>query len=165
VKLAAAAVDSGMVLRNWYRWRFFCMNSVNCTLRQQKRLQSELTETQADRHQIAQHTKKKTLESRTWNRWPAVERTDRRGRKTYRSPGSPEAPNSLCESRTITLSSSVLWTRILCTAEVSAATTAKSRPTKPKTHSIGRTGLESLIVLRCCARRKSSPSSSWVTRK
>jgi hypothetical protein len=109
--------------------------------------------------------KKKTLESRTWNRWPAVERTDRRGRKTYRSPGSPEAPNSLCESRTITLSSSVLWTRILCTAEVSAATTAKSRPTKPKTHSIGRTGLESLIVLRCCARRKSSPSSSWVTRK
>jgi hypothetical protein len=57
VKLAAAAVESGMVFRNWYRWRFFCMNSVNCTLRQQKRPQSEPPETQADRDQIARHTK------------------------------------------------------------------------------------------------------------
>ena len=36
VKLAVAAVESGVVLRNWYRWRFFCMYSVNCTLRQAK---------------------------------------------------------------------------------------------------------------------------------
>jgi hypothetical protein len=32
-----------------------------------------------------------------------------------------------------------LWTRMLCTAEVSAATTAKSRPTTPRTHSIAGT--------------------------
>jgi hypothetical protein len=78
---------------------------------------------------------------------PAFERTDRRGQRTYRSPGSPEAPISFCESSTITLSSSVLWTRILCTAEVSAATSTKSRPTTPNTHSIPGTGLGSSLVL------------------
>lgn len=52
------------------------------------------------------------------------------------SPGSPLAATSLWESRTIILSSSDLWTKMLWTAEESAATMAKPLPTKPKTHSI-----------------------------
>ena len=81
VKLAAAAVESGMVLRNWYRWRFFCMNSVNCTLRQQKRHPIR-THRNPDRSGSDRAAHAKTLERRTRNRraGPPNERTDRRGR-------------------------------------------------------------------------------------
>lgn len=78
-----------------------------------------------------------TLKNKTGGR---IEREDREeggaAAGSYRSPGSPDAPISLWLPSTITLSSSVLWTRMLCTADVSAATTAKSRPTTPITHSI-----------------------------
>lgn len=52
------------------------------------------------------------------------------------SPGSPLAATSLCESSTMILSSLDLCTSMLCTADVSAATTAKPSPTKPKMDSI-----------------------------
>ena len=52
------------------------------------------------------------------------------------SPLSPLAPKSLWESRIMILSSLDLWTRMLWTADVSAATTANPLPTNPNTHSI-----------------------------
>lgn len=52
------------------------------------------------------------------------------------SPDSPLAAMSLWESRTMILSSLDLWTSMLFTADVSAATTANPFPTRPNTHSI-----------------------------
>ncbi|KAK9933255.1 hypothetical protein M0R45_020456 [Rubus argutus] len=52
------------------------------------------------------------------------------------SPGSPLAAISLWESSTMILSSLDLCTSMLCTADESAATTAKPSPTKPKIDSI-----------------------------
>lgn len=114
VKLAAAAAVSGMPLRNWYSATFFCIYSVNWTL--------HMTQTQKPNRSIQTQRERK--------------QTKRRKIQRYRSPGSPLAAMSLWESSTMILSSLDLWTSMLWTADVSAATMAKPFPTNPNTHSI-----------------------------
>ena len=59
------------------------------------------------------------------------------------------------ESSSMILPSSFLWTRMLCTDDVSATTTAKSGPTTPKTHSIAAASASS--ECRACRRGSGFP--------
>jgi len=125
VKLAAAAVVNGIPFLNLYKDTFFWTYSVNWTLINPKiRRQSKLLPPPLN--------------------YRATEREKSIRGGNYRSPGSPLAATSLCESSTMILSSLFLWRRILWTADVSAATMANPFPTRPNTHSIFR-----LQIRRC----------------